>query len=104
MAYDKLRQRIAWEAARLMYEHQESFHRAKFQAAQKLVGGWIHPRLLPSHREIRAEIENMARLHEVTDDRLFVPPETTDRFQAYASLLMPLEAVKQPAKTHPEGD
>jgi hypothetical protein len=104
MSYDKLRQRIAWEAARLMYEQRESFHRAKFKAAQRLVGGWVHPKLIPSHREIRAEIENFARLHEDHDERLLVFEQPIDRFQAYEALLMPLEAVKQSPKTHPEGD
>jgi hypothetical protein len=104
MTNEKMRQRIAFEAARRMYERQESFHRAKFQAAQQLAGGPVHPRLLPSHREIRAEIAMLARWHEEHDDRLLVPESRIDRFAAYRGLLMPLESVKQSPKRHPEGD
>ncbi|HEX4147483.1 MAG TPA: HD domain-containing protein [Pirellulales bacterium] len=104
MKHDKLRQRIALEAARRMYEHRESFHTAKLKAAQLIIGGWVKPKLLPSHREIRAEIEQLARLHEASDERLLPPREETDRFAIYRSLLLPLEQVRQNARWHPEGD
>jgi hypothetical protein len=104
MAHDKLRQQIACEAARLMFGQQDSFHRAKFKAARLLTGGWVHPRRLPSHREIRAEIEHLARLHEFHDDRLLVDETPVDRFAAYSALLAPLETIMQPARSHPEGD
>ena len=104
MNHDKLRQRIAVEAARRMYERRESFHKAKLQAAQQILGGWAKPRLLPTHREIRAEIENLARLHDATDDRLLEPAGYTDRWDAYRALLLPLELVRQSPKSHPEGD
>jgi hypothetical protein len=104
MKHDKLRQRIALEAARRMYEHQESFHRAKLKAAQLIIGGWVKPKLLPSHREIRAEIEQLARYRDASDDRLLPPREETDRFELYRGLLLPLEHVRQSPKWHPEGD
>lgn len=65
MANEKLRQRIAWEAARLMYERQESeYYRAKLKAARQLAGGWVKPNDLPSNREIREEIQSFARMFE----------------------------------------
>lgn len=65
MANGKLRQRIAWEAARLMYERSESeYYRAKLKAAGRLGGGRVKPKDLPSNREIRDEIQVFARLFE----------------------------------------
>ena len=64
MSKGKLRQQIAWEAARLMYERVESeYYRAKLKAARRL-GGWVKPKDLPSNREIRDEIQVFARLYE----------------------------------------
>ncbi|HEX3870447.1 MAG TPA: hypothetical protein VHV77_08425 [Pirellulales bacterium] len=104
MAHDKLRKQIAWEAARLMYEQNESFHRAKMHAAQRLAGKWLHPRRLPSHREIRAEIERLAQWHDEHDHRLLPQRRETDRFQEYHRLLEPLADVRLSPKHHPEGD
>lgn len=65
MSNGKLRQQIAWEAARLMYERVESeYYRAKLKAARRLGGGWVKPKDLPSNREIRDEIQVFARLYE----------------------------------------
>ncbi|MCH8922595.1 MAG: HD domain-containing protein [Planctomycetes bacterium] len=65
MASDKLRRRIAWEAARLMYSREESeYYRAKMKAARAINRGWVKPKDLPSNREIRDEIQTLARLHE----------------------------------------
>lgn len=65
MASDKLRRRIAFEAARLMYARDESeYYRAKLKAARRVAGGEVKPRDLPSNREIRDEILALARLHE----------------------------------------
>lgn len=65
MANGKLRQQIAWEAARLMYERVESeYYRAKLKAARRMTGGWVKPKDLPSNREIRDEIQVFARLYE----------------------------------------
>ncbi|HQU46104.1 MAG: tRNA adenylyltransferase, partial [Planctomycetia bacterium 21-64-5] len=64
MSKGKLRQQIAWEAARLMYERVESeYYRAKLKAARRM-GGWVKPKDLPSNREIRDEIQVFARLYE----------------------------------------
>jgi predicted nucleotidyltransferase len=65
MSHGKLRQQIAWEAARLMYERVESeYYRAKLKAAKRMGGGWVKPKDLPSNREIRDEIQVFARLYE----------------------------------------
>jgi hypothetical protein len=65
MQPSKLRQQIAWEAARLMYERQESeYYRAKMKAAQRLCHGWAKPADLPSNAEIREQVQMFARVHE----------------------------------------
>ena len=61
----KLRRQIAWEAARLMYDRQESeYYRAKLKAARRICQGWVKPADLPSNSEIRDQIELLARLYE----------------------------------------
>lgn len=65
MNLTKLRRQIAWEAARLMYDRQESeYYRAKMKAARRICQGWVKPADLPSNGEIRDEIQALARLHE----------------------------------------
>lgn len=65
MQPSKLRQQIAWEAARLMYERQESeYFRAKRKAAERLGHGWTKPADLPSNAEIRDQVQMLARMHE----------------------------------------
>jgi hypothetical protein len=65
MSNEKLRRQIAFEAARLMYQRQESeYYRAKLKAGKRLSGGWVKPQDLPSNAEIRDQIQSFARLHE----------------------------------------
>lgn len=65
MADDKLRREIAFEAARLMYlRHETEYFRAKRKAARKICSDWIKPKDLPNNREIREQIQQLARLHE----------------------------------------
>src|SRR3954462_12015028 len=65
MSNDKLRQAIALEAARLMYERAESeYFSAKRKAAKRLCRGGVKPEDLPSNAEIRDQIQLFARLHE----------------------------------------
>src|SRR3954449_10464615 len=65
MADVKLRQAIALEAARLMYERVESeYFTAKRKAAKRLCRGNVKPGDLPSNAEIREQIQLFARLHE----------------------------------------
>jgi len=65
MPSEKLRRRIVVEAARLMYQRQESeYYRAKMKAARKICRGWVKPSDLPSNAEIRDEILRFAQLYE----------------------------------------
>src|SRR5947207_4192073 len=65
MANAKLRQAIALEAARLMYERVESeYLTAKRKAAKRLCRQSVKPEDLPSNAEIREQIQVFARLHE----------------------------------------
>jgi hypothetical protein len=65
MSDGKLRQAIALEAARLMYERVETeYFTAKRKAARRLCRGSLKPEDLPSNAEIRDQIQTFARLHE----------------------------------------
>src|ERR1700693_3130824 len=65
MADVKLRQAIALEAARLMYERSESeYYTAKRKAAKRLCRKGVKPEDLPSNAEIRDQIQVFARIHE----------------------------------------
>ncbi len=65
MPSDKLRRRVAWEAARLMYTREESeYFRAKMKAARRIYRGEPKPGDLPGNREIRDQIQALARVHE----------------------------------------
>ena len=65
MANVKLRQAIALEAARLMYERAESeYFTAKRKAAKRLCRQGVKPEDLPSNAEIRDQIQVFARIHE----------------------------------------
>ncbi len=49
----------------MMYGRDETeFHRAKMKAARRIYSGQLKPYSLPSNREIRDQIEVLARLHE----------------------------------------
>src|SRR3989440_7719977 len=65
MALTKLRQAIALEAARLMYERVESeYYTAKRKAARRLCRRGVKPEDLPSNAEIRDQVQLFARIHE----------------------------------------
>jgi hypothetical protein len=65
MERSKLRRQIAWEAARLLYERQESeYYRAKMKAARHICRGWVKPTDLPSNAEIRDQVQLFAYLFE----------------------------------------
>ncbi len=65
MSDAKLRQAIALEAARLMYERTETeYFTAKRKAAKRLCRHSLKPEDLPSNAEIREQIQLFARLHE----------------------------------------
>jgi hypothetical protein len=119
MSDGRIRRRVAFEAARLIYEREESGHRqAKRKAARRFRGEALHRRDLPSDREIREHIGEVARMIEAqrqAEPSPFGPPRTeansydgssasSDRFRAYELLLLPLENVKENPEIHPEGD
>src|SRR3954469_9310729 len=65
MSDAKLRQAIALEAARLIYERVESeYFSAKRKAAKRLCRRGVKPEDLPSNAEIRDLIQSFARTHE----------------------------------------
>lgn len=65
MSNPKLRQAIAHEAARLMYERVESeYFTAKMKAAKRLCRDRCKPEDLPSNAEIRQLIQSFVFLHE----------------------------------------
>lgn len=65
MPADKLRRKIAVEAARLLYGHEEKdYVRAKRRAAVLLGHGAAHANELPTNREIREQIYELLRLDE----------------------------------------
>ncbi|MEK6237794.1 MAG: tRNA adenylyltransferase, partial [Planctomycetales bacterium] len=65
MSHEKLRRQIAQEAARLMYVREESeYYRAKIKASRRVSRGRVRPKDLPSNREIRDQVQVIARLME----------------------------------------
>ncbi len=65
MNHSKTRRQIAFLAARMMYDRQESeYYRAKMKAARRVCQGWVKPADLPSNAEIRDEIQHLARVIE----------------------------------------
>ena len=64
MSYDKLRQQVAIEAARLIFRGQEQDpYRATLRAARKLFRGWLKPDEFPSPTEIRMHLQQMSWMH-----------------------------------------
>lgn len=115
MSNGKMRQRIAAEAARLLYDRQESkLYRARLRAARRLAPGQFAPHQLPTNREIQAELVALAQgMAREAPAPAHAPQTATsrrsqaasqDRFRVYEQLLLPLELVKQPRHLHPEGD
>src|ERR1700740_480317 len=66
MADERIRRQIAFLAAQMMYQRTESeYFTAKRKAAKQLgVEYRLRPGDLPSNREIRDQIQAMARMHE----------------------------------------
>ena len=73
MSQSKLRRQIAYQAARLMYDRQESeYYSAKIKAARTVCKERVKPKDLPSNAEIRNEVLLLAKIMEgnVVEDRL----------------------------------
>jgi hypothetical protein len=125
MANDQ-RRRVAYEAARLLYERVEkNRYRAKRRAAKRYLGENFRPCDLPTDREIRMQIEAVHQAAKPGDCPHFPgtvrapppsggrrgsakmglsPSESPDRFRFYETLLRPLENVHEDRDLHPEGD
>ncbi len=119
MSLDRLRRRVAFEAAKLIFAREETqYGRAKLKAARQLVAGEVKPSDMPCSREIRRCVQAIARsgraeqsqlLAQVGADRALGRPteaceNALDRFRTYELLLLPLESVLQSPHDHPEGD
>ena len=133
-ATERLRQQIALEAARRLLDAagdqaksntldwldgtgENEFYVAKRKAAAVL-GHRVRPGDLPSDSEVRDQLVVLwrSRLNQVDGSKLPAMPEPAegeelaglaenlDRFAVYRMRLLPLEAVKQNPKFHPEGD
>ena len=73
MSHSKLRRQIAYQAARLMYDRQESeYYHAKIKAARTVCKERVKPKDLPSNAEIRNEVLLLAKIMEggAQEDRL----------------------------------
>lgn len=112
----------------MIFEREERDHRqAKRKAARRFRGGAVRRQDLPSDREIRALIGEVAQMLEVlragepaafgptfsenganeatADRRDSVDGDfSSNRFRTFELLLLPLENVKENPEIHPEGD
>jgi hypothetical protein len=104
-AADKLRRRIAEEAARIL-SHGGDSKRARYRAARRLTRGWVPEEDLPTHDEVRRELGPHAAGASAGD--LPAPVGfahlTGDRFDQIADLVRVLATVRQDPLKHPEGD
>jgi HD domain len=126
---ERVRRQIAVEAAKRMIdaigptpddplgrlaEATESEYYAAKRKAAAVLGHRVRPGDLPSDSEVRAELLSLARSRRGGDEPEDAQPEPIgpvasladhlERFALYKLRLEPLEAVKQNAKSHPEGD
>lgn len=115
MEYEKLRRRICFEAAQLLYSHRETnFTRARWRAARGITGSYLVKECLPTDMEIRSALQQLASsaIPNVSANR-----NNTDfsggadegelpinRFERYHALLEPLDRVRLNRDLHPEGD
>jgi len=120
MSIDRLRRRVAFEAARLIYTRAETqYARAKMKAVRQFTVGEVKPSDLPRNREIRSHLRAFGRAASEEQKNLLLNPMSdpgapgataargfaaSDRFRTYELLLLPLEHVAQPPEDHPEGD
>ena len=94
---EKLRRRIAAEAARIVARGGDS-ERARYRAARRVGRGWVPPEQIPAHDEVRRELQRVdAPQHAFA-------PRVGDRLDRIAALVAPLGSVRQDPARHPEGD
>ncbi len=94
---EKLRRRIAAEAARIVARGGDS-ERARYRAARRVGRGWVPPEQIPAHDEIRRELQRVD-----APEHAFAPL-VGDRFDRIAALVAPLGSVRRDSVRHPEGD
>lgn len=100
MSTDSLRSRIAYEAARLLYQGRAGDLRtARRKAIQRVARRWVDADVLPSDTEIHQQVDLFTRMVEHPD-----LDEEVDRFELYRMLLDPLAAIIPGRTHHPEGD
>ena len=108
----RLHEAIRFEAARLMHEGRESaVYPAKMRAARAITRRYVKPRDLPTDADVSAtlaqfelsEIEPTAADGDGPDES-FPTEDDPRRFALWRGLLAPLERVRMPKRTHPEGD
>ncbi|MBN1395072.1 MAG: HD domain-containing protein [Pirellulales bacterium] len=112
MSSERLRRRVAYEAARLIFTREETqYGRAKIRAARRLTAQGVTPDELPHNREIRRHLRMFDRAAPDEQRELLTaadewrdPVGAADRFRLYELLLRALEHVEQPPDEHPEGD
>jgi len=121
MSEERIRRRVAFEAARLIYTQEETgYFQAKQKAVRRIRGKGIHAGKLPGDREIRNQINAVVETVEALKrdravaskksskrkhlDTTTAPIKPADRFRVYELLLLPLENIKEDPKKHPEGD
>lgn len=103
MSHEELRQRICFAAARLLQSRQESdFNAARWRAARSLVSGYIPGQAMPTDLEIRHLLQQLVT-GGLPESRASSAAED-DVYAAYYELMAPLDRVRLPADTHPEGD
>jgi len=133
-ATERLRRQIALEAARRLLDGagpreavtsldwlneagEHDFYTAKRKAAAVL-GHRVRPGDLPSDTEVRDQLVTLWRSRQAQGEEPEEPPmpepeegeavaelgDYLDRFALYRLRLLPLEAIKQNPKYHPEGD
>jgi hypothetical protein len=100
MADPKLRQAIAYEAARLLHEEVESeFETAKRKAARRLYRGWCPEEDFPTNAEVRQLLLTFAHHNPINGNN-----SDSTNYACFRMLLKPLAGVQQNAERHPEGD
>jgi hypothetical protein len=109
---DKLRQQITFEAARLMFQRQESeYGRARVRAARLVCRQRLRPSELPTNREIREELQRLTSSYTIpvppgeSPEQVASDPWTREeRFARYRQLLAPLSHIQRDRRSHPERD
>ena len=107
MDKDQLRQRICFDAARLLNSRQENtFQQARWRAARAITRRRIESECLPTDMEIRTALQQLVSNSGPADRDLFSIEDElpSNRFDLYFELLEPMDRVRLDRDTHPEGD